>query len=323
VRRCAPKVTEKQDSMTDHKNISDLHICFATNNNYARYCGTAIASILLNAGSKEVLHFYIIDGGISKKNRLRLEKLKKIRDCSIDIIKIDPKTFETFPLPEGFHSHISVATYYRIVIPSLFPHLEKVLYLDCDLIVISSLNPIFEIDIGEYYAAAVVDVYEQDHKQRLNLQNYPYFNTGVLLINCSKWRAEQIESIIFAWIRDHKELIKLADQDVINFVMAGKIRALAEKFNVFEGDYYKGNCQQKPAIIHYVGPFKPWNPWTKKISAKYFFEVLKKTPWNYTKYWVFIKNLPLIIYEESKRMLFRISPALFKGQGNLSKAKEG
>jgi lipopolysaccharide biosynthesis glycosyltransferase len=93
--------------------------------------------------------------------------------------------------------------------------------------------------------------------------------------------------------------------------MAGRIRALAERFNVFEWDCDKGNYQEKPAIIHYVGAVKPWNPWTKKTSAKYFFEVLKKTPWDHTKYWYFLKNLPLGIYEESKRMLSRISPTLF------------
>jgi len=298
--------------MIECNSKKDLHICFSADDNYVRYCGTAIASILLNAGHDESLHFHIIDGGISKKNRFRLEKIKKIRDFSIDFVKIDPVEFNGFPLDsDGTHHHLNIVTYYRVRIPSLFPHLEKVLYLDCDLIAMASIKPIFEIDLNGYYSAAVVDVYEKIHKKRLNMDESSYFNTGVLLIDCCKWRAEKIESRIFDWIRDNRELIRLADQDAINPVLAGTISALAEKFNVFAGDYDNGNYQEDPVIIHYVGNVKPWNLWTKKNSAKHYFEVLKKTPWDYTKYWQFFKNLPLGIFGISKKLFFRASPVLF------------
>ena len=300
------------DLIIEQKN-NDLHICFSTDDNYACYCGTAIASILLNANADEVIHFYIIDGGISEKNRKRLEELKKIKDCNIYFTKIEPSEFIDCPLPNGSHS--SLAAYYRIKIPYIFPYLEKVLYLDCDLIAMSSLKSLFNTDVYGLFGAAKENVYGEEDKKRLNLKDYPYFNDGVLLINCRKWRDEQMEAQLFKWIRDHRELIKLCEQDAMNVVMAGKISILADKFNVFEKEYDKWNYQEEPIIIHYTGKIKPWNPFTKRASLKYFFNIQKRTQWNQTKWYFFFRKLPKIssylAYEKSKRLLLRISPDIF------------
>ena len=81
------------------------------------------------------------------------------------------------------------------MIPTLKPNLEKVLYLDCDILVTDSLSDLWSIDINNYYCAVVEEMYEKTHNDAKRLGVEAFFNAGVLLLNNKKWVYENIQEM--------------------------------------------------------------------------------------------------------------------------------
>ena len=111
----------------------DINICIASDNNYTQHAGVVIASILANAAAEDSLNFFILDGGISDENKSKIQQLKKQKDCRIEFIAIDPSLFAGY-LAIKTHGYISLPTYYRLKTASLLPELDRIIYLDCDMI---------------------------------------------------------------------------------------------------------------------------------------------------------------------------------------------
>lgn len=181
--------------------------------------------------------------------------------------------------------HITQACYYRILIPELVDkEIEKIIYLDCDLIVLGNLIDLFNIDINNYFVGAVEEKLF-DIKEALGMdENTPYFNSGVMLINLKEWRKNNISEKTLDFIRRSPEKIKLYDQDALNFILANKCLILNKKYNQIILGLKKTNIPDNTFIIHYTGTYKPWhfvyNGSYKKLYKKY----LKLTPWNNYRY---------------------------------------
>ena len=110
--------------------MGTINVCLSCDDNYSKYAGVAIASILSNANSDDKLHIYILDGDITKENKEKILSLKSIKDCSIDFVKINKSDFEIYANIKT-HDYITIQTYYRLKLSSILPNIEKVIYLDC------------------------------------------------------------------------------------------------------------------------------------------------------------------------------------------------
>ncbi|MGV2389886.1 MAG UNVERIFIED_CONTAM: hypothetical protein LVR29_21425 [Microcystis novacekii LVE1205-3] len=98
--------------------------------------------------------------------------------------------------------HVTIAAYYRLLIPYLLPpSLEKVIYLDCDLILKEDLNNLWKIDVDNQYLLTVQDMGCPLVSSKNGLKTYqelqispdtPYFNSGVMILNLKKWREDDI-----------------------------------------------------------------------------------------------------------------------------------
>ncbi len=232
------------------KSNNVINICYASDNNYAKYLALSIATILTSKNDEDNLHFYILDGGISDIAKQKLLNLKKIADFDIDFIQVDEKKFNDCPLEQG--ARLTRAAYYRLLIADFIPDVDKILYMDCDIQVKSSLKELFSSDIKDYYLAAVEDIDEVKNSNRLNLKKY--FNSGVLLLNLVKFREIDFTSKIFDWIAVHKDQIVFHDQDVLNLYFADNVKFLDKKWNLqgilksvkFRKEYKEGN------LIHFI-----------------------------------------------------------------------
>ena len=237
-----------------------INICLASDNNYSKYLAVTMASILKNANIDDELFFYILDGGIEEDSKAKIFELNEIKKCNISFVNPNTSNLEDFALQTNY---ISVATYYRLQIASLLPKdVDKVIYLDCDILVLKSLKDLFLENIDNYFAGACEDVWEY------NLHNMFFINAGVLLINLKLWRQEQIEQKLI----DYAIKNKVNDQIVINYVLTGKIKPLDLKYNLQNSAYlYVYTHRLKYAnesallksldnvyIIHYIGQLKPW-----------------------------------------------------------------
>ena len=260
------------------ENDDIIHVCFATDDGYAHAVGAAIASILVNRNPDDQFHFYVFDGGISSQNKKRLQKTAGKK--RISIISVDPSRFEHCTLTDV--SYCTLATYYRFLIPEL-SHVKRMIYLDCDVIVQSSLSSLWRHDMNGAYLAGVRDFDSVPKARRFDLPDY--INAGVLLFDVEKWRENHLQEKVFDFIRTTKLELFYADQDVINIVLAGKIDCLNPTWNFLTGAYDSLPDAEllsrvsKVNIVHFAGCKKPWALGKRHCLQPLYFRYWKKTPW--------------------------------------------
>lgn len=268
----------------------EINICLSSDDNYAQHLGVTIASILKTAKKSDDLHFYILDGGISEKNKHNLLSLKSIKNFHMEFLSVNEKDFEKCPL---MGNHITIATYYRFMIPTLLPQLDKILYLDCDIIVNDSLSRLYNEDISEYWMAGVEDLGYYQHRRLLKRETESFYvNAGILLLNLKKWREDGIEQKLFEFAEKNAEILVHQDQDVLNMVLNEKTKPLDYKWNVQDSFFRPGDinihpnkvllkkAKKNPAIIHFTGKAKPWSDFKSLPKAHLYLKYLKYTPWN-------------------------------------------
>ncbi len=235
-----------------------------------------------------------MDGGISEKNKKRLLALKEIKNFNIEFLKIDNKLFEKINMPPGC-GHIEKQTYYRYLIPVLKPNLDKCIYIDCDIIVVDSLNKLWNTDLGNNYVGAVEELYKGSDYDCKNLGVEAYFNAGILLINNKIWRNENISEKLFENTFKLQDKIRWADQDILNYTFKDRVIFISPRYNLQQNAYFDtgskmytinqiNTAKNNPIIIHYNGCTKPWSEKCHHKLWRLYYDYLKltqfKTPYN-------------------------------------------
>ncbi len=265
-----------------------IPVFLASDNNYAPFTATTMASILMH--TNEFIEFYILDCGISDRNKKKIENENKFfTNFSVEFVKVDPKKyFSDFPELQ----YITKAMYARYMIADLKPEISRAIYSDIDVAFTGDIKNLWEENLDKYMLGAVpsqrgkLNNNYADIKEKLQLDNsHQFFMTGLLLIDCKKWRENKISEKLLNTTIKMKNILTLPDQEVFNVVFNNSYKPLDKKYCVIykifadcyspdEIDYLKNN----QIIIHYPGgaEFKPWNN-RKLISAEYFWEVVDNT----------------------------------------------
>ena len=301
------KSIKKIDKMEDKR----INICLSCDNNYAKYAGVVIASILKNAAAEDKLCFYLLDGGISDKNKAEINSLKSLKKCEIEFVHIDNDLFVDYTNVKT-HSYLSIAAYYRLKLGSLLPYVNKIIYLDCDVIVNDSLACLFNTDLGEYIIAGVSDI-----KKKKVKENPQYINSGVLLIDLEKIRKENVERDFFEYTLNNINTITNGDQEIINEVLKGRVKLLPAEWNVQSSNFTnRSNFTKNPKIIHFVAKRKPWHYASFSPHKDYYFRYLQCTPWKLSeeeyRHWTVDNQKDSIIEYLKYRPLFFLRPKFYK-----------
>lgn len=270
------------------KNITkSINICFTTDNNYIRPLACTIASILKNTDTETDLHIFILEHGVSDENKNKILSLKCIKDCEISFININPSVFCNFPDFKG--GYITKTSYFRFLVADLLKDIDKVLYLDCDVIVLSQIEELFMQDITDFYIGAVEDIVFYFDRLCPIKSFDTYVNSGVLLINLKKWRQDNIAQKLFDVVEREGDKLYYHDQTAINLVCKNKIKLLDLRYNLqvffliqisilLNHPLRKQLMQviKTPKIIHYTSIQKPWNSYCP--LRKYYLQYEKLTP---------------------------------------------
>ena len=271
---------------------ADLNIAFGIDANFARGMGVLIDSICTN-NSDEKIVFHIFTDGINQNDTKRLKELTKYDQIIIKFYYIDVNAFKNLPTTLAW----SYATYYRFIMGKvLYGKVDKVLYLDADILCIGSLKELKHIDMGNNIVLAISEKGTINVK-RLALENGKYFNAGVLYIDINKWNDEKIAERAITMLNENPEKYTYLDQDVLNILLDGKTYFADTKWNYLY-DMRKMNNQLPEGIvlIHFIGD-KPWQCWSQHhFMVKYYNQYMEKSPWS---------DMPLtepIHYKEKKRM---------------------
>lgn len=250
-----------------------MNLAFLIDDNYAEQLAVTLASVLKNDKHNTKFNVYVLDTGISEANKAKISKTKG--NYEINFISINPSLFENFPTIY----HLKSLNYARLLLPSLV-ECDKILFLDCDLLILDDLYELYNTDFNDNYACAVKERLSDEpfisrQIKKLEIQNY--FNAGVMLLNLDKMRADNIEEKSLKFAQEEPEKILLLDQCVLNHVFQDKVKFVDKKWNY----QYKLNVSKKmkkPSIIHFVGHEKPFLGFAHPYENLYY-KYLKLTPY--------------------------------------------
>lgn len=260
------------------------NIVYASDENYVSIMATSIVSLMVNNRSIGEIVFYIMADNISAESQHMLESMVKKYNRKIFFINVKD-TIEWLKDSgiNAFGENQNYTTFLRLFLINKIPvKTEKILYLDCDTLVVDSLENLFSIEMKEAIVAGVKDIVPQYYIEGLGIDRSNYINCGVLLINVAKWKNYGTEDKIINFISKSKRFFWYSDQDVINCVLENKIKIIDLKYDVLSENllwryeslkniceidfskYYSAaeyELQRKnPVIIHFVPNIleRPW-----------------------------------------------------------------
>lgn len=260
--------------------MHEYNICYSLDSNYTEQLSVSLVSILKNSTKDEKFNVYVLDGGLTDEDKQKITELKDVKDFNLNFIRVNPKDFKECPLLKNTNKkfdfyHVTLPTYFRLKLPSLLPNVDKILYLDCDILARTSLEELYNTDVKKYATAMISDVESEKEAKRLNIKKY--YNAGVMLLNLDYWRKNDIEKKLFDYTVKNKKTILWQDQDIINVVLQNEIKEVDLKWNYSYFLYDKINEEdlKKSAIIHIAGRFKPWaNPIDHPLFDFYYYYLL-------------------------------------------------
>lgn len=251
-----------------------IEIVLSTDDNYVMPTAVLMKSIAASNPEAQI-HYNIISAGLTQNAQDTLSRYLVNPSYSISFYTIDESYLKDCPIRKG--EHVSIATYFRLLLPTILPQeINKVLYIDGDVICLDSLKELWETNLDNFSAAAVPDMRCNDIRvlNRLSFKrDDDYFNAGVMLINLDWWRKNDIQNKSIKFISENRDICKFHDQDALNVVLHGTIQTLSIRFNLqehffepFENQfidrvYLKDMEEAKvnATLIHYTGYKKPWH----------------------------------------------------------------
>ena len=258
---------------------SEIPVCFSVDDNYIPYLDVAIASLIENASKKYRYRLIVLHTGLIEENVKKIKQNEK-DGFVIDFVDISEEVENIKANLKNVY-HFSVVTYYRLFIASLFPQYDKIVYLDCDLVVLGDISELYHTDLGENILGASPERFVQTTNEfvlyaekALGVDPTSYINAGVLLINLDQFRKDDIEKKFIDLITEYDFDLLDPDQAYLNYLCRDKICVLPNGWNK---EPLPEACEGKKNIVHYALYKKPWQC-DDVIDGDCFWNYAKKSP---------------------------------------------
>lgn len=278
-----------------------MDIVACTDKRFVMPTGVMMYSVCCNNEDADIVFHVVCSNDVSGQDKKDLSgEIQKFNGKSIEFYHIDNRFLESIPEID-YCPTLTITTYFRLFLPEILPDsIEKVLYLDGDIIVLNSLLPLWELPMADFSVAAASDIVEVE-PQNFDRLGYPmqkgYFNAGVLLINLEWWRRNNCQKTFIELIKDGDYLYH--DQDILNLVFYDTKYHLPLKYNLTAVFMYKSpkldnskyeaeieDALKNAFIIHYTTREKPWFKYKRNPHPleNIFFKYQKNTVWKGRKY---------------------------------------
>lgn len=280
--------------------MNKLHIVYATDDNYAQHVAVSIKSICNSTKDISNFDFYILGNNLSPSIVDKLRIMLTTSCLSYNLIDIS-NYFNN--LPEGISvANLSISTYSRLFLADILPHeVERVLYLDCDTLIMQDISALCDFPMGNNLIGGVEDTMYSEMKTQIGLDtNDSYINAGVLLINLKGWRENKITPVFLDFISKYNGEVPHLDQGVINGIFRNHL-VLPLRYNVqspiyaihkyerllkfyrIKSFYTKEEMDQakaNPTIIHFTSFFveRPWFRFCLHPKRNLYRDLLRETP---------------------------------------------
>ena len=276
-----------------------MKILVTLDRNYLLPLRVLLTSLLIN-NPGESFDVYVASNDLRSDDLLGIDHILERAGSHVHLLPIDQSLFAEAPTLR-YYSH---AMYYRLLAAQYLPkEMDRILYLDPDMLVINPLRPLYETDLGDHlYAACIhiglVNISKPVNQVRLSTyETEGYYNSGMLLMNLPAIRESVHAEEIFAYVKKNRQLLVLPDQDILNALYGDRITPVDEiLWNYHAGKYSEyllssageidmNWIMHNTAILHYCGKRKPWH-----VSAFGRFTALYKHYMQISERWMYEKT---------------------------------
>lgn len=305
-----------------------MNVMYAADDNYAEIMGVSIKSMMqTNKWGK--IHFYLVEDNLSKNNKDKLEKMiiqdgNKVTFISKpDIRKMLGVELKTLRWSDSAYS--------RLFLEELFGKectMGKLLYMDCDTLIVDSLKDLWNMDVTDHIGAACLECMSNMHKRIIGAKPKDnYINTGMLLLNVKRWITDNIQDVEIEFIRKYYGRTEYVDQGVINGTISNRFLLVSPRYNLttlaYDFTYEEMQIYRKPqfgytkkeweeavknpAVVHFTTSFlsvRPWFEGSEHPYAKMWKEIHDQTPWRDKPY----RETRHCKYKEIKEKVYRKLP---------------
>lgn len=252
-----------------------FHVTCSTDDNYVQHCMAMLCSFFENNKKYEIC-VHLLFNTLSEYSQKLISKLSERYENKVKYYKIGSEMIENFHLNDNIllngKKMYSIATYFRYFLPSMLPdNIDKVLYLDCDIIVLKDVSELYNMNLSNYGVAAVKDSspFDSYHRFKMGLGlHHEAFCAGMMMINLKFWRKNNIQQKLIEYSTANWKNVYMQDQDALNYVFRDSWFKLPYKWgktplSVAPVDYSQrwfdiNEFVESPCIYHYSAHVKPW-----------------------------------------------------------------
>jgi lipopolysaccharide biosynthesis glycosyltransferase len=254
-----------------------MHLLSTINSDFVVPFRVLVRSLTRRRRRTPPITWHVVESGLTGKEKAAIEAQVARTSVSINWQRHADELVAQLPLK----GRALPAMYDRIFVGQVLPEsIDRVIYLDGDLLLLDAIDHLWETDLDGAVVGAVQDAVIPYVSSPAGLRKYrdlgflrtdPYFNAGVLIIDLNAWRAHQTEERAIDYLHRYFRSVNLADQDALNAVLRGRWTRVDDRWNITGGAAGRAHFDasgigrsrmtaalQRPALIHFSGHLKPW-----------------------------------------------------------------
>ncbi|MBQ8440140.1 MAG: 1-acyl-sn-glycerol-3-phosphate acyltransferase [Clostridia bacterium] len=239
-----------------------IPIFYACDNAFVKFTMVSLRSMMENAAKDRKYQIHILHTDIEAATQ---QAVLRMQNEQFSVMFDDVTSYlQSISSQMPIRDYYSKTTYYRLFIAEMFPELNKAIYIDSDTVVQGDISEFFDFDIDHYdlgacHEQAMVqeDAYGTYVEKCLGIDRNSYFNAGILLINCRRFRQRKVLDA-FVRLLGGYDFRVTQDEDYLNLICKDHVRFLPQSWNTEIFGIIE-NKKEDCNILHYIMTSKPWH----------------------------------------------------------------
>jgi lipopolysaccharide biosynthesis glycosyltransferase len=264
-----------------------IHLLLCCDRGYAQHLCVALISLLTHNPDADFDVVIVTREDFGPAAPRLLKSLETFRNFTLRFVLFQPPADLNLPV----RAHYSIDNYSRLWVAQFFSeNVERVLYLDCDLIVLGDVAPMYGTDLDGALLGAV-SIPGSTRCALLGIpETYGYFNSGVMVIDLRQWRETNAAGELIRYVMQNPDKLIDADQDALNACFFARRKPLSYIWNVitpFYFDYHPlgldtvqvGQIRESACVVHFNGASKPWSYMSRHPRRGDYLRYLRLSEW--------------------------------------------